>query len=97
MPSRPICAGSGHVFWFDPTCEVQSRFCPGMKEKRHKEEIKLGFHLQFVAEIEGCHQSFPFLTISRRLEDKSRTSYEQTDEWVQFSLFGKVPSKRLRH
>lgn len=33
------------------------------KKKRRKEEMKLGFHLQFVREIESRHQSFPFLEI----------------------------------
>lgn len=55
--------------------------------------MKAKFHLQFVTEIEGCHQSFPFLAIGRRLEDKKRrASYEQTDELVQFLWFGKKTS-----
>lgn len=41
------------------------------KKKRREEEMKAKFHLQLVTEMEGCHQSFPFLAMSGRLEDKS--------------------------
>lgn len=42
--------------------------------------MKAEFHLQLVTEMEGCHQSFPFLAISGRLEDKSGAGYEQAAE-----------------